>query len=52
MVHHSLPTKTEHSNTPSKPIQTVIHKTHFLLLSEVTYSDKAAGGRKAEELGS
>ncbi len=46
-----MSTKTEHPNTPSKPIQTVIQLTHFSLLSEVTYSEKAAGGKEAEELG-
>jgi len=45
-----MSTKTEHPNTPSKPLETGIHLTHFPLLSEVTYSDPAAGGREAEEL--
>lgn len=49
---HSKSTKTEHPNTPSKLLQTVRHLTHFPPLSEVTYSDKAAGGGEAEELGS
>lgn len=49
MVHHSMSTRTEYPNTPRKPVQTVKHLTHFSLLRELTYSDKA-GGREAKEL--